>query len=283
MNDSLVNQLKDEGSFIHELYRLSKIYGKAFLKDRIGTIKVFDVTFPFYAHPSLWYLSENSKGHIYEPGSTLHLIEHFSSAPICFIDIGAHYGYFSSLLGSLHPDTIVYAFEPNPVMFSTLERNMVINNPQGKAYQLALSDETSTIPFQGVSMKVDANDTELRVPAEKFDNWCATNKVLPSVVKIDVHGSEGKVLFGMQETLKNQNFSMYLEIHPQDLLVDYTLEEIVTLVLDSGFQMFEIHDFREQNYSLSAVNSEERSRLIDPDKWTSQETEKRRMFYCEKV
>jgi len=98
-----------------------------------------------------------------------------------------------------------------------------------------------------------------------------------------VHGGEGKVLFGMQKMLAEQNFDFYFEVHPGALMVDYTLADAITLVLDSGFEMFEMPDFRiEDEFELTRLDAENRKALVDPSKWSDEQSRRRRMFFCSK-
>ena len=72
-------------------------YGPAFSEDGIGSIQVFDrFSFPFCSHDGL-YLLEDYSGELYEPGTCAHMIENYSDRPICFVDIGAHFGFGSCL------------------------------------------------------------------------------------------------------------------------------------------------------------------------------------------
>ncbi|MFN0152549.1 MAG: FkbM family methyltransferase [bacterium] len=265
------------------LYReVCREFGEDFQNDHVGRIDALGYRFPFCS-PTGAYLRPSFRGRVYEPSTSAHLVDHFSDRPIGFIDIGAHFGFFSCLVARFNPGSRVAAFEPGPDAFEVLKKNFALNQIQGGAYALALSDEASSVPFKGVSMKVDAHQTSLRVATEKFDTWQAQSAAPFDVVKIDVHGSEGKVLFGMQHTLRRDRFALYLELHPDELLVGYSLAEIVALVLDSGFAMHEITEFRKDaRYELVAVDADRRARLVDPARWTTAERRGRRMFFCEK-
>lgn len=257
-------------------------YGSDFRDHGVGTIEALGVRFRFYS-PTGAYLRENFRGRAYEPSVCAHLIDRFSNRPICFIDIGAHFGYFSCFAASLHAGNRVHAFEPGPEAFEALRTNFALNRIQGGAHAIALSDEESSVPFHGASMRIGASETTLRVAAERFDSWCARGAEPPDVVKLDVHGSEGKVLFGMQETLRHGRFALYLELHPAELLAGYSLAEIVELLYDSGFEMRELRGFRrEHRYEMIPVDAVRRERLVNPEQWTPEERRTRQMFLCEK-
>jgi FkbM family methyltransferase len=156
------------------------------------------------------YLLQNHRGELHEPGTCAHIIENYAGRPICFIDIGAHLGFFSAFAAHLCPENTVYAFEPNPDSFRVLQKNFELNQIRGDICALALSDEVAKVPFKGRSMKVSADDAEMMVDTDRFDLWCERHAIKADVIKIDVHGSEGKVLFGMQETLRHGNLGLYI-------------------------------------------------------------------------
>jgi len=258
-------------------------YGSEFRDHHIGRIDVFGRVFPFCS-PTGAYLTDSFRGRVYEPGVCAHLIDHFSGRPICFMDIGAHFGFFSCLAACLHAGNRVHAFEPGPVALDVLRRNFTLNQVQGGVWALALSDEASTAPFLGASMKVRADETAIRVATEMYDAWQARVGETADVVKIDVHGSEGKVLFGMQHALRHGRFGLYLELHPQELVVGHSLAEMVELLLDSGFEMREIRAFRgSRRHELVPVTASIRATVGNSDLWTAAERRSRRMFFCQRA
>jgi FkbM family methyltransferase len=265
------------------VYRgMCREYGAEFRNHHIGRIDAFGRTFPFCS-PTGEYLRDSFRGRVYEPGVCAHLIDRVRGRPVCFVDIGAHYGFFSCLVAGLHAGNRVHAFEPGPMALDVLKKNFALNEVRGGVWGLALSDEASTAPFLGVSMKVRADETATRVATETYDAWQARAGESPDVVKIDVHGSEGRVLFGMQDALRHGRFGLYLELHPQELIVGHSLAEIVELLLDSGFEMREMRAFRRsRDHELVPVDAAMRATVGNSDLWTAEERRSRRMFLCEK-
>lgn len=266
---------------VYHLARLSLHYGPAFPFTRVGRMKVFDVSFPFCSRPSLSYLAANAAGQCHEPAACQHMLKRFTGRTITFLDIGAFYGYYASLFGALNPENEIHAFEPNPLFYGTLERNFRMNCRKGGTYQLALSDEAGSIPFKDRSMKVSEEETSLRVPALTFTVWRKTHPVQPDLVKLDVHGSEGRVLFGMQDLLAEGGFDLYFELHPEHILAKYTLKEVISLVYDNGWEMAELPEFRMATAEdPSPLTPAQRQALEDPAQWTREDQAARRMFYC---
>ena len=278
---SLIQRIKGKAQGACRLAKLTRVYGPLYPFTRTGRLRVFEYSFPFYSFPQTYYLEWNVEKTCYEPGLCQHLIRRFQGRAITFLDIGAHYGIFSALLGAMNSENRVYAFEPNPESFQTLKKNWDMNCRHGGCFQLALSDAEGSIPFHDKSMKVGADETGLRVPAIRFDEWRKTHPVQPDLVKLDVHGGEGLVLCGMQELLREGGFDIYFELHPQDILVKYTLKEIIALLYDNAWQMAELPDFRSDTLCEPVkLTPERRADLEDPARWTPQETSARRMFYC---
>ncbi|MCZ6674580.1 MAG: FkbM family methyltransferase [Verrucomicrobia bacterium] len=211
------------------------------------------------------------------------MIKRFRDQKITFLDIGAFYGFFSSLIGTMNPENHVYAFEPNPLNYRALEKNWKMNCRHGGCFPIALSDSEGTIPFKDRSMKVSASETTMRVPAMRYDEWQKENPIKPDLIKLDVHGSEGMVLFGMQDLLIEGGFDLYFEVHSEEMLTKYSLKEIITLLYDCGWEMSELPDFRDSGASDPVpINPERRSMLEDPLKWTQKEIACERMFFCSK-
>lgn len=257
-------------------------YGKNFRKYQIGTISVSGATFKMY-DPSLEYLSEAVAGKNYEPAVTNHLASLIAKRKCCFLDIGSYFGYFTIFIGALNKECEVYAFEPNEKYFNITKKNVEINQLQVKLYRIALSDETADIPFADRSMKVTRGMKSEIVQAMPFDDLAKKENIHPEIVKLDVHGSEGKVLFGMKHALKNDIKHIYCELHPSELLVGYTLKDCVDLLRESGFTLYEFNRFRREKMpDVSKITDESYLNLIDPGKWTEEQVNARRMIYATK-
>jgi tRNA G37 N-methylase Trm5 len=62
----------------------------------------------------------------YEP-ETSQLFYRLATTSHGVLDVGAHVGYYWILAGLAHPSARVYAFEPYPVAFERLLRNLELN------------------------------------------------------------------------------------------------------------------------------------------------------------
>lgn len=285
-NQSLIRACKAFGIY----NALSKLFIKLFelllrykiRRTLIGTINVQGVSFNFY-DPTLHYLSLSALGETYEPAVTNHIRKLIQEKNRCFLDIGSHYGFYTVYIGSLNRETEIHSFEPNSTFFNITTKNIEINDIRAEAYQFALSDSKGQIPFSDRSMKADNKNNLEIVESMTFDELSEENDIKPDIVKLDVHGGEGKVLFGMKNALREHITHLYLELHPNELLVDYSIKNIIDLLIASGFELFEINRFRRENVpKITKISNEDYLNLINQDTWTQEQIRERRMIYAKK-
>ncbi len=258
-------------------------YGKDFRTHQIGTISAHGVTFKMY-DPSRWYLSEALAGRDYEPSVATHLTSLLTDRKCCFVDVGSSFGYYTLFAGSLNKTCEIHAFEPDTERFYATKQNAIMNQLRVKCHNVALSDETADIPFAVPSMKITPGTKSEIVQAIPFDEVAKKENIHPEIVKIDVHGSEGKVLFGMKRALKNDIKHIYFELHPPELLVGYTLKDCIDLLFKSGFTLYEFNRFRtEKKPDILKMTDELYQNIIDVSKWTDEQVNERRMIYATKV
>ncbi|MCP4760157.1 MAG: FkbM family methyltransferase, partial [archaeon] len=63
------------------------------------------------------------------------------------LDIGANIGLFSKYIANQAPNLKIFTFEPVPVIFNVLERNLTNLPAKVKNYNIGLADETGEIDF----------------------------------------------------------------------------------------------------------------------------------------
>jgi len=258
-------------------------YGKNFIYDHIGKISVQGISFKFY-DPQHRYLPKIFFGENYEEAVIHHLKSVIGQKKLCFLDIGAHYGYFTIFAGKSNKNCTIYAFEPNKEAFRVLNENIKINKIKSKQYEIALSDNSGKIPFSDRSMKVKGKRDIVSVNSTPFDKLRNKEKIYPDVVKIDVHGSEGKVLFGMKKALKNDIKHLYLELHSHNELAgDYSMKEIIDLLYKSGFELFEMQRFRKaKTPKFIKITDSFYNDLVNEDRWLKLKKDSMPMIYATK-
>jgi FkbM family methyltransferase len=257
--------------------------GISFRTTNIGEISIQGRKFKFY-DPQLKYLPRFYFGRGYEPSVTYHLKTLIDNRKACFLDIGAHFGFFTSYVGTLSSAFEIYSFEPNKKFYEILKENVRINNIDATLYNIALSDEEKEIPFADRSMKIDEKNHQIeKINSIPFDSLRNREDIFPEVVKIDVHGGEGKVLYGMKDSLKHDVQHVYCELHPTSLLIDYTIKEVLDVLLKSGFELYELDSFRNViPPSMKKLDLLLYGELIDEEKWTKSQITNRRMIYATK-
>lgn len=167
-----------------------------------------------------------------------------------FVDVGAFIGFYTLLTARLVGYSgKVYAFEPNPVAFEILLRNINTNNYwgivlaipkavadyQGQA-QLFLRGE----PAEGTLYGNEVSDSVevATVSLDEFfsaEGWPAVH-----LVKIDVEGAEIKVLKGMRETVRRNSYlKLVIEFNPGNQIKAVgNYEAIFENLLQLGFNRF---------------------------------------------
>lgn len=148
-------------------------------------------------------------------------LETLRGKPIFVVDVGANTGSYC-LLGILNPNIQCFAFEPAPLPYKILKKNIVLNDLQDKVktFQVALSDKkgTDTLNYprkeggsgQATLGKLAEDTTGINVRLDRLDE-IITEKI--DILKIDTEGHELFVLKGAEKLIK--------KTHP-DILVETT-------------------------------------------------------------
>jgi len=171
------------------------------------------------------------------------------------VDVGAHIGYYTLILARLvGPVGRVLAFEPDPLNYALLRRNVEMNGYGNiELFPLALSDRCAR--FNLYQSSDNAGDHRLYVshdePRSAVEAEAAT---LDSVfrdragtvdfIKMDVQGSEGMALEGMTCLLDRcPRMKMILEFWPLGLArAGYRAERLLACLTDLGFRIYEIDE-----------------------------------------
>lgn len=131
-----------------------------------------------------------------------------------FIDIGAHVGTYSYILGKKAQHT--YSFECNPKIFCYLAANIALHRLEDKItpYRYALGNKMDVVDYiirspdgggNGLKKLNDKDDNlnKIKVNVKTLDSFDLTNI---GFIKIDVEGYEKEVLEGSLSTLIKNNY-----------------------------------------------------------------------------
>ncbi|MES2493524.1 MAG: FkbM family methyltransferase [Pseudomonadota bacterium] len=183
-----------------------------------------------------------------------------------FVDVGANVGYFS-VLGAWqsYPGGKVWAFEPNPNVYSILHGNMNTSgySPLAKCRQIALSDRpgsaslrvfkgfeaTSTIrdvPQQFIDHTREETGQESYLVDVEINTLDAEMRDVPEidVMKIDVEGHEPSMIRGATEILsRSKTVKVVMEFVPP-IMGDEQTGRLIQDLRQMGFAIYTIeHDF----------------------------------------
>jgi FkbM family methyltransferase len=168
-----------------------------------------------------------------------------------FVDVGASFGYYTVLGGSLvGPTGRIVACEPGPQNVSLLLLNIDSHHLTNVVvHPVAASDHAGALLYYGSGgnghvSSFSGEASELAngglVPARPIDELLGPEDRV-DVIKIDVEGAEGRVLGGGQHVLSKYHPALFLELSPPALEVisDCTGEELLEGLQALGYR-FEV-------------------------------------------
>ena len=182
--------------------------------------------------------------------------EHIKEGDVV-LDIGAHIGYYTVLFNDwVGPDGRVHAFEPNPELWDVLSDNITLNKSSSTtAWRLALGDISGDRIFyinedKPVDGRLFRGDIEhlkpIFVETSTLDEWVVKhyNNKPVNFIKLDVQGSEGLVLEGMEECLQTPNLKIVLEFAPSHLQYSSVdAEKVLAILIYAGYTLHHIDSF----------------------------------------
>lgn len=179
-----------------------------------------------------------------EENTLLKLIKEMESDDIVY-DAGANVGLYTCLLGSLLDNGRVFSFEPMPSNLKKLEQNIKSNRVPATVYDYALSNRSGRVDLTfsedeaGYTAVVEGGlSNSISVETRTVDELVDKNIIdPPNIIKIDVDGAEYKLIDGLRKTLERGDCRLvYCEIH-HGYLDDNELQEIVSILENSGFDV----------------------------------------------
>ncbi|WP_157745917.1 FkbM family methyltransferase [Halorubrum trapanicum] len=162
-----------------------------------------------------------------EKGILLEFLDELKKDDI-FFDIGAGYGIYTCFAGNIISEGEIIAFEPFSDRSEMLKQNINTNqitarvvekvlwDDQGNS-EVGLDNEKSSIRVTNTGEREISNDTKevQSIPKVPADSLIEQGKIPePTILKIDVEGSEVRVLRGLEKTLQTSKCrTVFCEIH----------------------------------------------------------------------
>lgn len=184
-------------------------------------------------------------------------------------DVGAHIGLYSLPMSrAVGPSGLVVAFEPATQNRHYLKRHIRYNrfrnirvvpclvgdveHPAVRFYESDAPDGMGGL----IRYKRPENYHESVAPEVTLDRFCRREALIPGLIKIDVEGSEMKVLTGSRELLVRHKPMIILSVHPRHLdLMGSSASELFTFASSLGYRFLnaageEMQELRLDEYVL---------------------------------
>jgi len=182
---------------------------------------------------------------IHEPYATKFYINKLSTMKnLVILDIGANIGYYILILKDLiiKNNFKIYAFEPDPINYNILIKNLKINNLENyvTTYQKAIYNKTGKIKFF-ISKKRNWNS--ILTPKSKKDcftivksisiiDFVKENNTRIDIIRMDIEGAEFYLFDNsFKEIIKLYSPDFFIEIHPK-LVKDKKIKNSFFKILD---------------------------------------------------
>jgi FkbM family methyltransferase len=223
------------------------------LKRPDGTPR-FNLNFPTYlvTDPGAVHLVANEAGNGYEP-PTRGLIERILRRGDLFVDVGAHWGFFT-LQAATHPagEIEVIAFEPELMNATILSENVARNKSSnvtvvcaacGKEYGLAplVTNTTMGHSIRGADSRIDGRGPSKWVSVVTLDGALASLQKLDRrlILKIDAESSEPNIIAGAKSLLRSGRVALIIWECGGDFIKGgghAAMVQMVAFLSECGFQ-----------------------------------------------
>ncbi|HTS30407.1 MAG TPA: FkbM family methyltransferase [Bryobacteraceae bacterium] len=198
-----------------------------------------------------WVLNpvDYGEGHLFWVGSydiwERHHIERLLPKDPVVFDIGTNYGLYSlTLADHLGPTAIVHCFEPNPVTYDRLARNISLNHMRNLyPHKLGLGDWVGTASLvtnnetnSGATSLAEGQGTVITT----LDRFCEESNIQRiDFMKVDVEGFEPRLLKGGRKTLERFKPMMQFELNAPVLKhAGSSAEEVRDMLKSLGYEFY---------------------------------------------
>lgn len=206
-----------------------------------------------------------------------------------FLDIGSYNGLFALAFSKKFPQSKIIAFEPNPVNYQRILKNIAINklgNISLHNYGVSNTEQVLDFYIQAdhqmtTVSSFDQSFTEhhsvgnlekIKVDTIPLDSFCHQQQIHPDFIKVDVEGHELNVLRGAENIISKTKPIILCELFTKVYLLesDYKKQTnkiwlIEKLLRKYGYSFFLLGDKFQKQPSLN-YNNPNRNWLFLPEK-----------------
>ena len=166
------------------------------------------------------YLKHTGKKYVSACNESIKFLEYFNIAPENIIDLGACWGEFSLFLGRRFPNCKIFSIEGSEKNFEILKTNLNNNldlSKNIKLFNLIISDKNgfeeiadSVTSVNALKSIINKKDIEYKkVRSNKLETFVKNNNFNVDFLKVDIEGSELKLLSDLKKILAK---SMQIEL-----------------------------------------------------------------------
>ncbi len=174
------------------------------------------------------------------------------------IDVGANVGFLtllSSMIVGRHGR--IYSFEPHPRIYKYLEGNVALNRAENvRIFNVAVGERDGIVGFSDNKKDDDRNavvfgEPFMMVPVRRLDQFDFGGDHI-SLLKIDCEGYEKFVLDGATGLLGRVQCVFFECIERHFLRFGYKCQDLLTILLESGFRLLAIEGENVCHVSVSS-------------------------------
>lgn len=174
------------------------------------------------------------------PVSELELSSDFDAQ----LDIGAHYGVYSVILGVLNPTIPLHSFEPSEESSRILSRTLRKNGVSAKIHEKVVSNSPGTTDFfeaederlsQTHGTKLPSGDGYAKKTKQTVSiaDFLKRQSIQHPFIKIDAEGEESSIVQDLFTEAELDGVKGIVEIHP-DKMENATKDDVLTLIENEG-------------------------------------------------
>jgi len=187
------------------------------------------------------------------------LQDFLSKEDLVVFDVGANIGEFTFGFIDKRPNSQVFAFEPDPIAFECLKRNISELKLEEKVFAMpfALTTEESEVNFFRAYEEADsslipplAKSKLIRVRGRRLDAVLMELDLdFVDLIKMDAEGSEPEVLIGLGKGLQNVNM-LTIDVGAERLGVD-SEDEVKAILQPFDFSIDVINSLNDRRILLA--------------------------------